>query len=223
MTKRKDKEKQRAIKMRLSGASYSEIMRKINVSKGSLSNWLQAYPLSEKRTRELRDNNPRRIEKFRKTMRAKKEAKQEIEYKRAKKDIGKLSKRDIFIAGLFLYWGEGLKSGDSITALSNTDIEMIEFFIKWLNNIGVKKGDLKIRLHLYSDMNVSREEKWWSKKLNIPISQFRKSYVKKSRKCDITWKNPSQHGTCDVIYGSRKINDYVLMSLKCLKDIHIRL
>ena len=65
MARRKDKE--RAIKLRLKGLSYSQIKEKIGLSKSTLSNWLSAYPLSEKRIRELRDWNPRKIERRRNT------------------------------------------------------------------------------------------------------------------------------------------------------------
>ena len=65
-------EKDLAIKMRLKGASYSQIKEKMGISKSTLSGWLADYPLSNKRIKELRDLNPRRIENFRNTMRMKK-------------------------------------------------------------------------------------------------------------------------------------------------------
>ena len=63
--KRLDNKKEKVLAMRLKGMSYSQIKSEIKVSKSTLSLWLQKYPLSEKRIRELRDWNPQRIEKCR--------------------------------------------------------------------------------------------------------------------------------------------------------------
>src|SRR3989344_3183192 len=99
------KDKQKVLAMRAKGMSYSQIKEKIKISKSTLSAWLKDLPLSEKRIKELRDNNPIRIEKFRNTMRAKKEIRLGKVYKKVASDICDLSKRDLFLAGLFLYWG----------------------------------------------------------------------------------------------------------------------
>ena len=88
--------------MRQKGMSYSQIKEKIKVSKSTLSGWLSDMPLSEKRIKELRDFSPVRIEHYRNTMRAKKDARLEEVYKKVSKDIGVLSKRDLFLLALYL-------------------------------------------------------------------------------------------------------------------------
>jgi len=77
------KEREKAIQLRLEGKSYTEIKQKLGIGKGTLSGWLHDYPLSSERIKELRDNNPKRIENFRNTMRKKREGQLEIMYKRA--------------------------------------------------------------------------------------------------------------------------------------------
>ena len=99
-------DKQKALEMRSKGMSYSQIKEKLGVSKSTLSGWLYDMPLSPKRIRELQADSPIRIEKYRNTMRAKKEVRLKGVYEKVRKDIGKLSKRDLFLAGMFLYWGE---------------------------------------------------------------------------------------------------------------------
>ena len=71
MTRLKDREK--AIKLRKQGKSYSQIKTIIGVNKGTLSYWLKDFPLEEKRLRELRDWNQVRIEHYRKTRTLKRE------------------------------------------------------------------------------------------------------------------------------------------------------
>jgi hypothetical protein len=212
-------DKQKAITMRKKGMSYSQIKEKLGINKSTLSGWLYDMPLSEKRIRELQAESPMRIEKYRNTMRLKKESRQNDVYKKISKDIGILSKRDLFLAGLFLYWGEGTKAQPGSTVLTNTNPSMLKFFIKWLCLLGVKKKDLRVKLHLYSDMNIEESSKFWSKELSLPLSQFRKPYIKKTELKSITYKNGFGKGTCCVMFDNRDIWEYIIMGLKYISKV----
>ena len=216
MARTRDREK--VIKLRLKGSSYSQIKETLGISKSTLSGWLADYPLSPERIKELRDKNPRRIENYIRTMKKKREVKYARAYDKAKKDIAKLSKRDMYIAGLCLYWGEGFKTKVGSTALSNTDPGMIIFFIKWLETMGISKIKLKANLHLYKDMNEEKEINFWSRTIGLPKNQFRRPYIKKSNISDITYKNGFGHGTCTVRYENVEFNRYVIMGIKYIKD-----
>ncbi len=207
-------DKQKALAMRKKGMSYSQIKEKLNVGKSTLSGWLDGFPLSEKRIRELRGNNPIRIERYRNTMRAKRNTRLEEVYKKASKDIGTFSKRELFLSGLFLYWGEGTKAQNSLVALTNTNPAMLKIFIKWLGLFDIKREDLKVKLHLYSDMNIKQSVDFWSEELKIPISNFYKPYIKKANLKSITYKNGFGKGTCSVILGSRDLWEYITMGIK---------
>src|SRR3989338_3975166 len=156
------KDKQKALTMRKKGMSYSQIKEKLNVSKSTLSGWLYNMPLSEKRIRELRANSPVRIERYRNTMRSKREKKFADAYKEMSQKIKKLSSRELFLAGLFLYWAEGSKTTNAALGLTNTNPNMLKFYIHWLKLLGVKQNQLKVHLHLYSDMNIKKQEKYLS-------------------------------------------------------------
>lgn len=212
-------DKQKAIAMRKRGMSYNQIKEKLGISKSTLSGWLYNMPLSEKRIRELQADSPIRIERYRNTMRAKKEARLKEVYEKVSKDIGNLSKRDLFIAGLFLYWGEGAKSTSSSTILTNTNPAMLKFFLNWLKLFGVERKSLRVKLHLYSDMNIKKGIDFWSKELKIPKSQFRKTYIKKTSAKSITYKNGFGKGTCNVIFENRLFWEYIMMGLKYLSKI----
>jgi len=210
--------KQIALTLRKKGYSYSQIKDEIGVSKSTLSNWLYSMPLSEKRISELRDNSPIRIERYRNTMRNKKEVKLEEAYNEMSKKIGKLSSREFFLAGLFLYWAEGMKTKNAAIGLTNTNPNMLKFYIQWLNFFGVVPKKLKVSLHLYSDMDIKLQEKYWSKTLSIPLSQFRKSYIKDTKLSSITYHNGFKQGTCTVIVDDARLAEKVLMSLKYIQD-----
>ncbi|MEZ4195414.1 MAG: hypothetical protein R3B53_03445 [Candidatus Paceibacterota bacterium] len=176
-------------------------------------------PLTIEQINDLRANSPRRIEKFRSTMLAKRtERLARLEVK-IKKELGTLSKRDVFIGGLFLYWGEGGKTNPYTTTLVNTDVAMIRFYLKWLVLLGVKADKVKIRLHLYHDMDIKKEINFWHSQLGIPINQFNKPQIKKTKQKVLSRKGFG-HGTCNVIVGDRDFTDKVLTTLKVLaKDI----
>ena len=144
MARKQDKDK--AIGLRLKGYSYSQIKEELGVSKSTLSVWLDKYPLSPERIRELRDRNPQRIESYINTMRKKREQKFLIALEKARRDIGKLTKRDLFIGGFFLYWAEGGKTKNGALCLANTDPDMLKVFVKWLELLDIPRRDLIINL-----------------------------------------------------------------------------
>jgi hypothetical protein len=96
---------------------------------------------------------------------------------------------------------------------------MVKFFLKWMENFGINRKKLKVSLHLYSDMDISKQMKYWSKLLNINISQFRKPYIKKSNLTDITYRNGFGQGTCSLIYDNRDLSEYVLQGIKYIEKM----
>jgi len=215
---------QKALALRKEGMSYSQIKNILKIGKGTLSHWLQNYPLSKERIKELRDGGGRRIEKYRETMRQKREARLKIVYDSQKKIILPLNKKELFIAGLFLYWGEGSKSHSTDLRLSNTDPSMIKFFIKWLTTcLQVPKSKLKVQLHLYNDMNIGKEIQFWSITLNIPDTQFIKPYIKNSLLTNINHKGGFGHGTCNIRIGNARLSEKILTTLKVITDTYTKL
>ena len=130
-----------------------------------------------------------------------------------------MSKRDLFIAGLFLYWGEGGKTKECELILSNTNPVMIKFFIHWAQKcLSVNENKIKIKLHLYKDMNIDNEINFWAKELNIKKNQFIRPYIKDSNKSSITYKNGFGHGTCNASISSAILSKRVLMGLKAIEN-----
>ncbi|QQG38199.1 MAG: helix-turn-helix domain-containing protein [Candidatus Kaiserbacteria bacterium] len=215
-------ERERAKSLRAEGKSYSEIKAILGVSKSTLSEWLHDQPLSDKRMRELRDSNPRRIENFRRTMQKKREFRLQTAYEQAKYDIGPLSKRDLSIAGFYLYWGEGIKAQRGTIGVANTDPAIIRAVLKWMGSFGIDKKAIRVRLHLYSDMNEKKETAYWSKMLEIGTDKFRKPYIKKSALTGLTYKSGHGHGTCNLIVGNVPMWEYITMALKYLREQHMR-
>lgn len=98
--------REKVLEMRKRGMSYSQIRAEVRVSKSTLSHWLKDIPLSEERIRELRDFSAIRIEKCRNAKAEKKQSRLDAVYEKVSSNIGKLTDREIFLCGIFLYWGE---------------------------------------------------------------------------------------------------------------------
>ena len=219
MARKNDRDK--ALTLRLKGYSYSQIKRELGVSKSTLSGWLANHPLSPDRIKELRDWNPRRIENFINTMRHKREQKLLLAFDKVKKDIGVLSQRDLFVGGFFLYWAEGGKTKTGSLSLGNTDPSMLKVFIKWLELLGISKKDLKIKLHLYKDMDIKKEISFWQKELGVENRQFKKPYIKDSLLSGLTYKNGFGHGTCNVVVDRTDPTRYILMGIRYIVRVLI--
>jgi hypothetical protein len=209
--------REKALRLRKEEKSYSQIKKELNVPKSTLSYWLRGHPLSRRVINQLRGNNEARIEKFRETMRKKQQVILSDVYTRERSSILPLTKKELLVAGLALYWGEGSKADIYKIALTNTDPQVLRFFLHWLASIhGVKKSQVKIALHLYNDMDIQKEIAYWSKSLNIPTARFIKPYVKRASSSRINHKGAFGHGTCAIMYNNVELKRKILMQIKLL-------
>lgn len=217
MTKFKCREK--ALTLRKQGQSYSQIKKTVKVSKSTLSIWLKNYPLSRQRIKELRDWSEQRIEKFRETMKGKRQKRLNLIYAEQKKILLPLKNREVFLIGLGLYWGEGTKCTMSSLSVSNTNPAIIKFYIYWLNKcLDFPVQKMTAYLHLYNDMDTEKEISYWSKILNIPKSQFPHPYIKKTSSKRINYKGTFGHGTCNLRANGVPLTEKIFMNLKILAD-----
>jgi hypothetical protein len=218
MTKFAERSKVR--QLRKEGKSYSEILKIIKVSKSSLSLWLKDIPLTEDQIKRIKGNKERAIERFIETMKLKRQKRLLDYYTKQKEKWLPLSDRELFLSGLFLYWGEGNKASRNTVSVSNTDPNVIKFSILWMiRSLNVPKNKIKVSLQLYSDMNIDKSIDYWIKELNIPIEQFNKSYIKTSTRSLIDQKGFG-HGTCSVSIQNTVIKENLLMAIKAIADFY---
>lgn len=137
------------------------------------------------------------------------------------KKILPISNKELYIAGLFLYWGEGGKTSPWRITLSNSDPKMIIFFINWARKcLNVRTSDFRLLVHLYSNMDVKKELIYWSKITQIPENQFFKPYIKESNSTTITHHSNNNHGTCNATINNANIARRVLSALEVIKSIY---
>lgn len=179
-------EKIKAQELRKEGLSYGAIIQQIHVSKDTISRWCRDIELTKDQKRKLLENkmfgqrkgsiiaadNKRRARLIR----------TEIIFKDAKKELGGLSKRDRFIAGVALYAGEGYKN-DGKGGFSNSDPILIKFMSKWFQEFcHLPLSKLRGSIWIHEGLNGVVAKQFWSKLTNIPEKQFHKTYIAKDKK-----------------------------------------
>lgn len=213
--------REEAIKLRVKGFTYGQIKRELNLAKSTLSDWLRNLPLSKEqlellsKNRELSRDLAR--EKYIATRRNQKLIRLKQTLDQQNNLLIPLSEKELFLCGLFLYWGEGEKR-HGIISISNTDPRVIKFALYWMTkSLKIPKEKVRINLHLYKDMNIKESTNFWSSILDIPKTQFNKPYIKKTNREGLTYKSFG-HGTCKLYTGSVVLSEQVAMSIKSISD-----
>ncbi len=91
------------------------------------------------------------------------------------REVGVLDKRELFLAGLGLYWGEGYKYGSGEVGFTNSDPVAIRFFIKWVKIVyKVRQEDFicRVTINETHQKRVREIEALWSKITGIPLKSF---------------------------------------------------
>jgi hypothetical protein len=185
--------KQKVLDLRKEGYSYTYISKLTGIVKSTLSEWLTNVPFKPNQYTLDTIGKARTASGLKKHL-IKVESLEKAKVQ-AKKDIGKLSKRDLFLLGLGVYIGEGTKSFDS-TRITNADPKIIKFSIRWLKEVcGLETKNLRIRMHLYPDNNEKNCRDFWSKETGIPTDQFHKSIIDHRENKKINKKGKLPFGT----------------------------
>lgn len=203
MARIQDRENVQALRRR--GKSIKEISRDLGLSVSSVSYWCRNVILSSAQIRVLQERQRsaglraalKNAEKKR-TVRIEKE--KELLHL-GKSEVGVLNKRELFLVGLALYWGEGYKNGNAELGFTNSSPEMILFILRWLRDIfGVKNESfiLRVSVNEVHARRIKEIERFWSEKTVIPLLQFTKTSLihTKSKKA---YANAASH------YGTLRV------------------
>ena len=184
----KSKYKEKAIILRKSGLSYSEILKKIHVSRSSLSLWLSTIPLSSKQKRRLCDKKIKAISYGRKvwskmrvnnTKKIREDA--SIEIKKLNMD-----RDSLWLMGIMLHWAEGAKEKEYKTGqgvwFSNQDARMIQLYLLWLIKcLHVLENEISFDIYIHVTHKKQQEaiKIYWAKITGHSTVKFDKIYFKK--------------------------------------------
>ena len=184
----KIKEKEKAIRLRKKGLSYSEILDKIPVAKSTLSLWLRSVGLSKRQKQRLTEKKLAAMKRGWEACHRKRILITQKIKSKAKEEVGRLTKRDIWLIGIALYWAEGSKEKKyrpgSGVQFSNSDPVMIEIFLRWLLKvikISKERIDFDIYIHESHKNNVNSVINYWSDCTNFSRDNFKHVYFKKNK------------------------------------------
>ncbi|MBM3205398.1 hypothetical protein FJZ41_00915 [Candidatus Shapirobacteria bacterium] len=200
-----------ARQLRSKGESVKEIAKKMKVAKSTVSLWVRDIILLPEQLEKLQKRALKGAELGRlKGALKQKEARLKIIEENKKlgiKIISKLSKRELLIAGIALYWAEGAKKSRDVD-FCNSDSQLINFFIKWLKEcFHIKSEDLALHVGI-NEIHKERDDivkKYWSEATQIPLSQFRKTSFKKTNNKKVYENFDDHYGTLvvKVLKGGR--------------------
>jgi transcriptional regulator with XRE-family HTH domain len=182
-TRRQDEVRRECRRLRAQGLTIPQIAEKTGASKGSVSPWVadvtpppqimrQRSLLSQEARRRVGETNRRRAAERREELR-----------RRACEEFGEPGVRDLFVAGVALYWAEGAKAkpwrrGGSVDFI-NSDVDVLRTFLSWLDLLGIPKQDRKFRLSIHESADVAASERWWSEQLAFSLEALAPTVLKR--------------------------------------------
>ena len=135
-----------------------------------------------------------------------------------KQKLNTLYLKELTSIGTMLYWAEGYKGNDSVSAVdfANSDPLMIQIFIKFLRLV-FKPDEKRFRIYLYcySNQNIESLIKFWGKIAKIPKTQFSKPYIRTDFKEN---GRKMKYGMIHIRYHDKKL----LLEIKSMIQSYVR-
>lgn len=211
--------KKKAILLRKKGYSYNLISEQVGVSKSTLHYWLADVPYTP--NKEVVD----RIGKARAKSGEVKAALKRESFSKARQfalaDIGKMSKRDLFMLGLGVYIGEGEKN--EVIGVINSDPRIIVLMIRWFTEVcGLKTENFTLAIHLYPDNNIPACMQYWSDVTGVPVSQFGKTQIDNRVGKKLGKRSKLRYGTAHLrvkSLGEKQLGVFLSRRIKAWMDI----
>jgi hypothetical protein len=180
-------EKRKAIKLRERGYSFAQISAELHISKSTASLWTRSVIMGpkgksalEKRVKESRERSARLLhsQKIDRLQKADDEADKLLEKI--------VCSSQITVAALaMMFWCEGAKNNNRVVFV-NSDSELVKAFIVMLSEVFIiSREKIRVCIHLHDYHDKDETLQFWSSVLNIPISQFTKSFKKESNHINI--------------------------------------
>ncbi|RMB84572.1 terminase gpP N-terminus-related DNA-binding protein [Streptomyces shenzhenensis] len=206
----KDDLRERARELRLQGWTYDQIEAELGCSRSSVSLWVRDLPRPE-RTRSREEAAAIARKGWEAKLRIR-DAERQHTKETARKSIGDLSPRELFLVGVVLYWAEGAKdkpySRRERLQFINSDPNVIRLFLRWLEVLGVERERLRFRVSIHESADVTDAEEFWAGLAGVEPSTFQKATLKKHNP-KTSRKNISEaYRGCLIIYVLRSADLY---------------
>jgi hypothetical protein len=151
---------QKIKKLRATGHSISEISKECRISPATASRYIRGVTIKKQHLKRwLERRNASKIMSERNWEKAR---------ETADALVNKLTRKELSLIGVSLYWAEGAKRDFTF---SNTDPRMVRVFITILKDIfQISNDDFKISLRIYEDLNKKACLTYWSQITGVNLT-----------------------------------------------------
>ncbi len=180
------------------GLSAQEIAEQLGVSYHKVAYWMDKYGIGRRHWSEasyLRHNPDG--EKFR------------ID----------LSDRELFVAGVALYLGEGDKHSTALV-FANSDPGVLKLWVRFLERVcSVSPDMLKAHISYYEDLDYSKLLSFWSLELRIPRENFERPTLKRGKVASGRFdQRRSLYGTVHIRFYDSRLKALMVSWMKDLVE-----
>ncbi|KUO10714.1 hypothetical protein [Streptomyces sp. DSM 15324] len=177
----KDDLRAKARELRLQGWTYDQIEVELGCSRSSVSLWVRDLPRPERRAPAEQARLANRM-RWEHELAVRDEKRQQTKAT-AMAQIGEMSDRELFVAGVALYWAEGTKDKTyarrETVIFVNSDPGVIKLYLAWLNLLGVEPERLSYRVMIHITADVEGANCYWADLVGVDVSAFQRTTIKK--------------------------------------------
>ncbi|MET9850352.1 hypothetical protein [Streptomyces ossamyceticus] len=177
----KDDLRAKARELRTQGWTYDQIQVELGCSKSSISLWVRDLPKPERRDPTEQAKLAARKRWEHELAIRDKERRQTKEA--AAQEMGMMTDRDLFIAGVALYWAEGSKDKPydrrENVLFVNSDPGVIRIYLAWLDLLGIARERLRYRVMIHMTADAEAAEQFWADLVEVDVSTFQRTTIKK--------------------------------------------
>lgn len=182
-------DKNKALKLRLSGKSYGEIKTLLGIPKATLSGWFNGLELPEKAKERLSQRVYQKSvaailrHNHAQTQIAQENAHRIRNISKAEIASANLDNRGLLMIGASLYWAEGYKRPKMVNgkiktnhpvSLSNSDPGLVKIFLKFLREVcNVPEEKITGEIRVYEHHNKAYLLNFWNKATNISFNRLK--------------------------------------------------
>ncbi|MEV5184300.1 helix-turn-helix domain-containing protein [Streptomyces werraensis] len=206
----KDDLRAKARELRLQGWTYDQIQIELGCSRSSVSLWVRDLPKPEPRytpeeQRQLMNEGLAR-------RRAADEEGRRRTRRVAHRETRELTDRELFTAGVALYWAEGAKSKPydrrERAVFVNSDPGVIQTYLAWLDLLGIDRERLGFRVLIHESADIDAAHAFWAEIVDIDPSAFARPTLKKHNAKTIRKNTGENYRGCLTVTVARSADLY---------------
>jgi transcriptional regulator with XRE-family HTH domain len=206
----KDDLRERARELRRQGWTYNQIQAELGCSKSSVSLWVRDLPHPEPKC--TPEEQRARMNAGLARLHASRDQERAATKQAAAAAIGELSDRELFIAGVALYWAEGSKDKPyrrtEVLQFINSDPNVIKLFLRWLELLEVTRDRLTLRVSIHETADVEAAENVWAEIMGVDVSALSKATLKKHNPRTVRKNTSDSYHGCLAIYVRQSADLY---------------